>query len=109
MFALLAGGVVGAQLVVVDAEVDVFEVRVGQQVPDDDQRRAADGDERFLGAAAAGQPAVAGAEEGVGPAGPGDGVTEGAGQVPVAVAGGTPAFLFAGRLLDPGGEPGPGG
>ena len=109
VFALLAGRVGAAQLVVVDAEVEVFEVRVGQQVPDDDQRRAADGDDRFLGAAAPGESAVAGAEEGLGSPRPGDGVTEGAGLVPVAVPGSAPAFLFAGRLLDPGGEAGPGG
>ena len=109
MFALLAGRVGVAQLVVVGAEVDVFQVRVGQQVPDDDQHGAADGDERSLVASSAGQSAVAGAEEGLGSPGPGDGVTEGAGQVPVAVPGGAPAFLLAGRLLDPGGEPGPGG
>ena len=45
---------------------DALEAEGLLEVPDDDQRRAADGDERSLGAAAAGQPAVAGAEEGLG-------------------------------------------
>jgi hypothetical protein len=51
------------------AEVSVAGFGIGQQVPDDDQDRAADGDVGFLGAAAAGDPAVAlTPQEGVGPA-----------------------------------------
>jgi hypothetical protein len=43
-------------------------VGIGQQVPDDDQDRAADRDDRFLLAAASGDASVALTEEGVGAA-----------------------------------------
>src|SRR5438105_3016772 len=51
----------------VRSEVVEARVGVGQQVPDDDQDGAADGDVGFGGAAAAGDPPVALTEEGVGP------------------------------------------
>lgn len=54
----------------VGAQVDKLQVRVGHQVPGDDEHRAADGDKGFFGAAPAGQSSVAGAERGVGAAGP---------------------------------------
>ena len=56
-------------------------------MPDDDQDGPADGDDGLLGAAAAGDPPVAFAEEGVGAAGADGGLAEDAGQVAVAVAG----------------------
>ncbi len=60
---------VGACLVVAVAEVVVAGVGVGEQVPDDREDRVADGDDRASLAAAAGDPVVALAEEGVGPGG----------------------------------------
>ena len=64
--ALLAVGV-DAAVVEVGAEVVEAGFGVGQQVPDDDQDGAADGDDGLLLAAAAGDAPVAFAEEGVGP------------------------------------------
>src|SRR4051794_36053375 len=80
------------------AEVDELGAGVGQQVPDDDQDRAADGDDRLVLAAAAGQASVALTEEGVGAGGADGGLAQGAGQVPVALAGSVLALLLAGRL-----------
>src|SRR4051812_48600148 len=57
---------VGSGGVVVRAEVDELGFVVGQQSPDDDENRAADRDDRSLLAAAAGDPPIALAEEGVG-------------------------------------------
>ena len=57
---------VPAGVVEVGAEVDGSGLGVGQQVPDDDQDGAADRDDGFLLAAAAGDASVAFAEEGVG-------------------------------------------
>ena len=54
----------------------------------------------LLRAAAAGDPPVALAEEGVGPGGSDGGLAEDAGQVGVAVAGGAVAFLLPGGFLD---------
>ena len=65
MVALAAVGV-DAGGVEVGAEVDEAGIGVGQQVPDDDQDGPADGDVGLGGAAAAGDPPVALAEEGVG-------------------------------------------
>jgi hypothetical protein len=48
------------------AQIGVAGLRVGQQVPGDDQDGAADGDDGFLGTAAAGDPPVALAGEAVG-------------------------------------------
>jgi hypothetical protein len=59
----LSVDVVGVE---VGAEVSVAGARVGEEVPDDDEDRAGDGDERFEFAAAADEAAVALAEEGVG-------------------------------------------
>jgi len=65
---VLAAKAVGVDApgVEVRAEVGVAGVGVGEQVPDDDQDGAADGDVGFPGAAAAGDAPVAGAEEAVG-------------------------------------------
>jgi hypothetical protein len=60
---------VGAGGVVVRTEVDELGLIVGEQRPDDDQDRAADRDDRSFLAAAAGDPSVALAEEGVGAGG----------------------------------------
>ena len=79
-----------------------------EQVPDDDQDGAADGDDGSFLAAAAGDPPVALAEEGVGPAGADGGLAQDPGQVGVAVPGGAVALLLAGGFLDAGGELGPG-
>src|SRR4029453_14181531 len=53
---------------VVEAGAQVLEVGlwVGQQVPDNDQDGPADRNDRFLGAAAAGDPPVALTQEGIG-------------------------------------------
>ena len=71
----LAVGVDGGD-VVVRAEVVVAGGAVGEQVPDDDEQGAGDGDECFELAAAADQAAVAFAEEGAGFAGGCGGVAE---------------------------------
>src|SRR5215216_53540 len=101
----------GVDAGVVEAGAQVLEPGggVGQQVPDDDQDGAADRHDGLLGAAAFGQAPVAFSQEGVGPAGGHGGLAQHPGQVRVAVAGGGLAFGFAGRLLDPGREPRPGG
>jgi hypothetical protein len=67
------------------AEVVVLGVWVGERVPGDHQDGAADGDVGFAGAAAAGDPPVALAEEGVGAGGAEGGLAEDPGQVAVAV------------------------
>jgi hypothetical protein len=68
---VVSDGALGAAagVVVVRAEVDEVDRRVGQQVPDDGQDGAADGDEGLLLAASSGQASVAFAEERVGLAG----------------------------------------
>jgi hypothetical protein len=76
---------VGACLVVAGAEVGVPGGGVGQQVPDDDQDGAGDGDLGFGLAAAAGDPPVALAEEGAGAGGAGGGLAEVAAQPAVAL------------------------
>src|SRR5215218_8545934 len=74
---------------VVEAGAEVVEVDlwVGQQVPGDDQDGPADRDDRFLGAAAAGDPPVAFTQEGIGLAGGDGGLAEHASEVGVAVPG----------------------
>ena len=88
----------GADSCVVEVWAEFAEsgVGIGQQVPDDDEDGAADGDDGFLFASAAGQASVALTEEGVGAAGRDGGLAEGAGEVAVAVPGGAGAFLPAG-------------
>lgn len=73
--------------VVTGAEVAVTGAAVGEQVPDDHQDRAGDGDHGFELAAAAGQAPVAFPGEGVGPAGRGGGLAEYPFEVRVAFAG----------------------
>ncbi len=73
--------------VVVGAEVGVGGVGVGQQVPDDDQDGASDGDDGAFVAASSGDASVALPEEGVGAAGGDGGLAQDLGQVAVAVAG----------------------
>src|SRR5262249_9446436 len=72
---------VDAGVVEVRAEVVEAGVGVAQQVPDDDEDGAADGDDGFLLAAAAGDAPVAFAEEGVGLAGGHGDLAENPGQV----------------------------
>jgi hypothetical protein len=91
------------------AQVGVAGIGVGQQMPDDDQDRAADRDDGFVLAAAAGDPPAALAEEGIGAGGADRDFAQDPGQAGVAVAGGVLTFLLPGRLADPGGVPGPGG
>ncbi|MFF4625529.1 hypothetical protein [Nonomuraea jabiensis] len=86
-----------AGVVEVGAQVDEASVGVGQQVPDDGEDGAADGDDGSLLAAAAGDAAVAFAEEGVGLARRDCCFAQNPGQIRVAVAGGAPAFLAAGQ------------
>jgi hypothetical protein len=99
---------VGVAGVEVRAQVVEAGVRVGQQVPDDDQDGAAEGDDGFLRAAAAGDPPVALAGESVGPAGSDGGLIQNPGQVGVAVTGAAGAFLLPGGFGDSGCELRPG-
>ena len=70
-------------VVEVGAEVLVLRLVVVEQVPDDDQDRTSDRDDRFLLAASAGDPAVALTEEGVGPSGADRGFAENPGGNPL--------------------------
>jgi hypothetical protein len=99
---------VGVAGVEAGTEIVVTDVGVGQQVPDDGQDGAADRDDGFLRAAAAGDAAVALAEGGVGVAGGDGGLAENPGQVGVAVTGAAGAFLFPGGFGDSGCELRPG-
>jgi hypothetical protein len=83
-------------VVVAGSEVVEPGFGVGEQVEDDDQDGAGDSDDGFAFAAAPGQPPVAFAEEGVGPAGGGGDLAEDAVEVGVALAG------LAGGGLRPG-------
>jgi hypothetical protein len=78
---------VDVSVVVVGAEFVEAGVGVGEQVPDDHQQGPADRDDGLLPAAAAGDAAVAGAEEGVGPARHDRGLAEDAGEVAVPAPG----------------------
>src|SRR6266545_8296703 len=89
-------GFVDAVGVVAGAQVVVAGGGVGEQVPDDDQDGAGDGDQGFELAAAFDQTPVALAEEGVGLGGCGGGLAEDAFEVGVALAGGADAVLGAG-------------
>ena len=93
----VAGFLVGVDAagVVAGAEVVVAGGGVGEQVPDDDQDGAGDGDEGLELAAAVDEAPVAFAEEGVGLGGGGGGLTEDALEVGVALAG------FAGAAAGP--------
>jgi hypothetical protein len=71
-------------------------------VPDDDQDGPAYRDVGLAGAAAAGEPAIAVAEEGVGLGGSRGGVAQDGGELGVAAAGGVLAFLLAADSLTPG-------
>ena len=77
---------IDAGLVVAGAEVCEPGLGVTEQVPDDDQDGAGDGDLGLLLAAAAGDPVVALAEEGGGAGGAVGGLTERAAQPGVALA-----------------------
>src|SRR5512142_2921408 len=95
-----AGAVAGAEVVVAGGGV-------GEQVPDDDQGGAGDGDQGLELAAALDDPPVAFAGEGVGFAGRGGGLAEDPLQVGVAVAG--PPGPGAGTgLVGPRADLGPG-
>src|SRR5215472_9237297 len=80
-------GFVGAAGVVAGAEFAEADDAAGQQVPDDDQDGPGDGDQGLELAAAADDPPVAFAEEGVGAGGAGGGLAEQAPEVGVALAG----------------------
>jgi hypothetical protein len=84
----LAAQLVDSRVVVAGAEIVVAGVWVGQDVPDDGEDAVAGRDDGSFLAAAAGQTAVAVAEEGVGAGEPGDDLTEGPGEPGVAFAGG---------------------
>ena len=81
--------------VIAGTEVAVTGGGVGEQVPDDDQDGAGDGDQGLELAAAADDAPVAFAEEGVGPDGRGGGFTKDALEVRVAFAGLAGAALGA--------------
>jgi hypothetical protein len=87
---------VDVAVVVVGAELVEASVGVGEEVPDDHQDRSADGDDGFLLSSSSGQASVAGAEEGVGPAGIDRGFAQDAGEVAVPVSGRAVALGFAG-------------
>ena len=87
---------VDAAGVVVGAEVVEAGGGVGEQVPDDHQDRAGDGDQGLELADAPDQAAVALPEEGVGLGGRGGDLAEHALEVGVALAGGAGAVLGAG-------------
>src|SRR3954453_23544862 len=95
---------IGAGGVVVRAEVDEVSVVVGEQRPDNDEDRSADRHDCAVLSAAARDPSVALAEEGVGAGRADCGLSEHAGQVAVAVAGAGVALLAACGLADPGGR-----
>ncbi|HET7518845.1 MAG TPA: hypothetical protein VFN05_14380 [Actinomycetes bacterium] len=75
---------VDAGFVEVGTEVVVAGLGVSQQVPDDGQDRVADGDDGAALAAMLDQAPIAFGEEGVGAAGRGDDLAEGAAQPRVA-------------------------
>src|SRR3954451_17714392 len=100
---------VGPGGVVVRAEVDELGLLVGEQRPDDDQDGAADRDDGPLLAAAAGDPPISLAEEGVGAGGADRGLTEHPGQVAVALAAARLPGRAAGRFVDSRREPRPRG
>ena len=77
---------IGAGLVVAGAEVGEPGGRVSEQMPDDDQEGAGDGDLGLGLATAAGDPAVALAEEGGGAGRVGRGLAEGPAQPGIALA-----------------------
>ena len=89
---------------VIGTEIGESGVLVGEQVPDDDEDGAPDGDDRAFLAASSGDAPVAFAEEGVGSCGAYGRLAEDAGQVAVAVPGGAVALGLAGRGADAGGE-----
>ena len=78
----------------VPAEVGVAGPGVWQEVPDDDQDGAADGENGFVRAAAAGDRPVVLAREAAGVGGSDGGFAQDAGQVGVAVPGGALASLL---------------
>src|SRR5215475_4867751 len=87
---------VGAAGVIAGAEFAEAGGAAGEQVPDDDQDGAGDGDQGFELAAAAGDPPVALAGEGAGAGGRGGGLAEDGLEVGVAFAG------LPGPVLRPG-------
>src|SRR6266704_2373225 len=99
-------GFVDAAGVVAGAQVVVAGGGVGEQVPDDHQDGAGDGDQGLALAAALDQTPVALAEEGVGLGGSRGGLTQHALEVGVALAGLAGAGLGAG-LEGPWAQPGP--
>src|SRR5262249_30772224 len=101
-------------LVVVRAEVGIAHAGVGQQLVVDLQLGVADGDLGLGFAAAAGQPAVAGALAGLGAPGRDGGLAGDRAQVPVALLGLGPPLALAGLVVEggaacPGGQVGAGG
>jgi hypothetical protein len=92
---------VGARDVVARAEVDELRLVVGEQGPDDDEDGAADRDDRPLLAAAAGDPPIPLAEEGVGAGGADCGLTDHPCQVAVALPGAGVALRPAGGSGEP--------
>ena len=79
---------VDARFVEVGTEVVVAGLRVGEQVPDDGQDRAADGDDGAALTAMFDQAPIAFGEEGIGAAGSGDDLAERAAQPRAALTGG---------------------
>ena len=84
---------VDAGVVVVGAEVVELGVLLVEEVPDDDQDGASDGDDGSLLSTSSGNPPVALAEEGVGATGRDGSLAQDSAQVAVAVAGGAVALL----------------
>ena len=93
--AALLGRWIDVSVVVIGAQIVVSGVWVLQQVPDDDQDRATDGDHCSGLAAASGDAAVAGGEECVGLGGADGGLTQDARQIWIAVSRRGAAFGLA--------------
>ena len=71
-------------------------------MPDDDQDGAPDRDHRAFLASPLGDAPIPFAQEGVGSAGHHGGLAEGAGQIAIAMPGGSVAFGLAGGVVDAG-------
>lgn len=104
----LLGRWIDVSVVVIGAQILVSDVWIMQQVPDDDEDGATNGDHCSGLAAVSGDTAVPGREESVCLAGADRGLAQDARQVRVAISRGSAAFGLAGRRVDAGGGLRPG-
>ena len=89
---------VGAFVVEVRAQIGEVGLGVGQEMPDDHEDGAPDGDDGLVRATAPGDAPVAFTQEGVGFPGGGRGFSQGSGQVAVAVPGAVLGLGFPRRI-----------